>query len=162
MNLPNSATLVPEPGEESVSMTVLAVMAGGEAYGIPLSAIREILMPPPLTEVPRADEHFLGVISVRGDIITVVDLPGLLRLETAQPEPYARVLLVDNGRELIGVAVNRVIQVYRLESDQLEYASAMGAELSEYVVGVGRVPDVSAEAVHEMLILIDPVALLGQ
>jgi purine-binding chemotaxis protein CheW len=126
-----------------------------------LSAVREILVPPPLTEVPRAPRHFLGVIAVRGQIITVIDLPKMLHLEAEQTDPYGRILLVDNGEELIGVAVDRVIQVYRMEPNQIEYASAMSAELSDYVVGVGRVPSGSSADAEDMLILIDPVSLLG-
>ena len=156
------ATLTPEGDSETGAIAVLAVLAGDEAYGFPLSAVREILVPPPLTEVPRAPEHVIGVIAVRGQIITVVDLPKMLHLEAEQNEPYGRVLLVDNGEELIGVAVDRVIQVYRMEPDQIEYASAMGAELSEYVVGVGRVPSNSSIETEDMLILIDPVSLLGE
>jgi chemotaxis signal transduction protein len=68
--------------------------------------------------------------------------------------------LVDNGEELIGVAVDRVIQVSRMEPQHIEYASAMGAELSEYVVGVGRVAN-GLNGNETMLILIDPVSLLG-
>jgi purine-binding chemotaxis protein CheW len=155
------ATLAPHTDAEIEAIAVLAVFAGDEAYGFPLSAVREILMPPPLTEVPRAPEHLLGVITVRGQIITLIDLPKMLHLEVEQHEPYGRVLLVDNGEELIGVAVDRVIQVYRMEPDQIEYASAMGTELSEYVVGVGRVPSDSSSGREDMLILIDPVSLLG-
>jgi len=156
----HKATLAPDPTSETGSIAVLAVSAGAEIYGFPLSSIREILVPPPIAEVPRAPAPVLGVIAVRGQIITLVDLPSLLNLETVQPEGYGRVLLVDNGEELIGVAVDRVIQVYRMEPKQIEYASAMGAELSEYVVGVGRVPT-EGEADDQMLILIDPVSLLG-
>jgi len=156
------ATLAPDLDSETGAVAVLAVVAGDEAYGFPLSAVREILVPPPLTEVPRAPEHFLGVITVRGQIITLIDLPKMLHLEVEQTEPYGRVLLVDNGDELIGVAVDRVIQVYRMEPNQIEYASAMGAELSEYVVGVGRVPSASPTDSEDMLILIDPVSLLGE
>jgi purine-binding chemotaxis protein CheW len=156
------ATLTPDVDSETGAIAVLAVLAGDEAYGFPLSAVREILVPPPLTEVPRAPEHFIGVIAVRGQIITVVDLPKMLHLEAEQNEPYGRVLLVDNGQELIGVAVDRVIQVYRMQPDQIEYASAMSTELSEYVVGVGRVPSDSSTEAEDMLILIDPVSLLGQ
>ena len=156
------ATLTPDVDNETGAIAVLAVLAGDEAYGFPLSAVREILVPPPLTEVPRAPEHFIGVIAVRGQIITVVDLPKMLHLEAEQNEPYGRVLLVDNGQELIGVAVDRVIQVYRMQPDQIEYASAMSTELSEYVVGVGRVPSDSSTEAEDMLILIDPVSLLGQ
>ena len=153
------ATLAPDPTSETGAVAVLAVSAGRETYGFPLSAIREILVPPPIAEVPRAPESVLGVISVRGQIVTLLDLPRVLKLETEQVEAHGRVLLLDNGEELIGVAVDSVIQVYRMEQEHIEYASAMGAELSEYVVGVGRVA--SSDGEERMLILIDPVALLG-
>lgn len=156
------ATLAPHTNSESGAVAVLAVVAGQEAYGFPLSAVREILVPPPLTEVPRTPDHLLGVITVRGQIITLIDLPKMLNLEVEQTEPYGRVLLVDNGEELLGVAVDRVIQVYRMEPEQIEYASTMGTELSEYVVGVGRVPSGSSTHTEDMLILIDPVSLFGE
>jgi purine-binding chemotaxis protein CheW len=156
------STLMPAPDGGGGTVAVLAVWAGDEAYGFPLSAVREILVPPPLTEVPRAQEHFLGVIAVRGQIITVIDLPKMLDLQVEQNAPYGRILLIDNGEELVGVAVDRVIQVYRMEPEQIEYASAMSAELSEYVIGVGRVPSESSSEAEDMLILIDPVSLLGE
>jgi purine-binding chemotaxis protein CheW len=154
------ATLAPDPTSDTGAVAVLAVVAGDEIYGFPLSAIREILVPPPIAEVPRAPASVLGVISVRGQIITLLDLPKVLNLEAAPVESYGRVLLVDNGEELIGVAVDHVIQVYRMEPQQIEYASTMGAELSEYVVGIGRVPT-GHNGTERMLILIDPVSLLG-
>jgi purine-binding chemotaxis protein CheW len=155
------ATLTPESDSETGAVAVLAVLAGDEAYGLPLSVVREILVSPPLTEVPRSPEHFLGVIAVRGQIITVIDLPKMLHLEREVQEQYGRILLVDNGEELIGVAVDRVIQVYRMEPQQIEYASAMSAELSDYVIGVGRVPSSAPAEAEQMLILIDPLSLLG-
>lgn len=162
MSSGHKATVAPESDSETGTVAVLGVLAGNEAYGVPLASVREILVPPPMTDVPRAADHFLGVISVRGEIITVIDLPKLLRLEVEHDEPYGRVLLVDNGQELIGVAVDSVIQVYRLEPDQIEYASAMGADLSDYVTGVGRVQTETTDKPDDMLILIDPVSLLGE
>ena len=155
------ATLAPDPTSETGAVAVLAVAAGAEAYGFPLSAVREILVPPPIAEVPRAPGSVLGVISVRGQIITLLDLPKMLNLQAKQTESYGRVLLVDNGVELIGVAVDRVIQVYRMEPEQVEYATAMSAELSDYVIGIGRVSQSGHDGDEDMLILIDPVSLLG-
>ena len=162
MSAGQKATLAPELDSDTGAVAVLGVLAGNEAYGVPLGSVREILVPPPLTEVPRAADHVLGVISVRGEIITVVDLSKLLDLEVVHDEPYGRVLLIDNGQELIGMAVDRVIQVHRLEPGQIEYASAMNADLSDYVVGIGRVQTEPADKPDEMLILIDPVSLLGE
>lgn len=155
------ATLVPDLASEDAAIPVLAVSAGSETYGFPLSSVREILMPPPLTEVPRSARHFLGVIAVRGEIITLVDLPSLLNLEVLDRPPLGRVILVDVGQELIGVAVDRVLQVSHLQPDQIEYASTMSADLSEYVVGVARIPSDSSSDSDELVILIDPGALLG-
>lgn len=155
------ATLIPDPDSDAGVVQVLAVSAGDELYGFPLSSIREILMPPPLTEVPRAAEHFLGVISVRGQIVTLVDLPKRLNLDVRERRPAGRILLVDNGDEIMGVAVDRVIQVAPLAPEQIEFASAMSAELSEYVVGVARIPSGSPSDGPDLLILIDPSALLG-
>jgi purine-binding chemotaxis protein CheW len=155
------ATLVPDPSSEDAAIPVLAVSAGNETYGFPLAAVREILMPPPLTEVPRAAKHFLGVIAVRGEIITLVDLPTLLNLEAPDRQTLGRVILVDIGEELIGVAVDRVVQVSQLQPDQIEYAATMSAEFSGYVVGVARIPSESSSDGEEMVILIDPRALLG-
>ncbi len=154
------ATLAPDPTSETGAVAVLAVAAGDEAYGFPLSAVREILVPPPIAEVPRAPDAVLGVISVRGQIITLLDLPKMLKLQAEQRGAYGRVLLVDNGEELIGVAVDRVLQVHRMEPQQIEYATSMSAELSDYVIGIGRVPGPTG-AGEQMLILIDPVSLLG-
>ncbi|HSN83195.1 MAG TPA: chemotaxis protein CheW [Polyangiales bacterium] len=155
------ATLAPDPESETGAVAVLAVTAGDELYGFPLSSVREILIPPPLTEVPRAPAPVLGIITVRGQIITVVDLPKILNLRVEHRGPCGRVLLVDTGEELIGVAVDRVIQVYRMEPSQIEYASAMQTELSDYVLGIGRLASTQS-AVDEMLILIDPLSLLGR
>ena len=118
MSAGQKATLAPELDSETGAVAVLAVLAGNEAYGVPLASVREILVPPPMTEVPRAADHFLGVISVRGEIITVIDLPKLLKLEVSHDGTYGRVLLVDNGQELIAVddvhaALRRVLAASR-------------------------------------------------
>ena len=160
MSEPHSATLAPAY-EPEYSLAVLGVYLGGEAYGFPLASVHEILIPPPLTEVPRAPNEVLGVITVRGQIVTVIDLMKVLRLEDCDKPPYGRILLVHNGTELVGVAVDSVIQVYRLQSDQVEYASSMSADLADYVVGIGRVGDAGSNHCDDMLILIDPVSLLG-
>jgi len=155
------ATLTPDPTSDTGAVPVLAVRAGEEVYGFPLSSVREILVAPPIAEVPRAPDAVLGVISVRGQIVTLLDLPKTLNLQAEQVIPYGRVILIDNESELLGVAVDSVLQVYRMEPEQIEYASGMSAELSEYVVGVGRIKSTKEGAGDEMVILIDPVSLLG-
>jgi len=142
-----------------------------EQFGLPLASVREILVPPPITEVPRAARDILGVISVRGVIITVVDLRLRLGLDARAADKNTRILLVQRDDEVMGLLVDRVLQVFRLGDDELEYAAVVGGDMSEHVLGIGRpkagksvrsaaiVEDAEAND-NDILILLNPGPLL--
>lgn len=160
------------PPREGAQREYLAFGLGDENYALPLSSVREIMTVQPLTEVPRAPRTVLGIFSVRGGVTTLIDMRRRLGLPEAELTSRARVLLVDGGAELIGLLVDRVDQVYRLIAEEIEAASAIGGDLSEYVTGVGRPGSrTDAEngahtsapgAEHDILILLDPVTLLKE
>jgi len=143
---------------------VLGFVIDDEHYGVPLHSVREILKVPPVTPVPRAPFDVVGIISVRGRIVTVIDLRKLLRSDERTEGKYARVLLVDSGVEVMGLLVDRVLQVFRLVEEEVEAASVVGGDLSEHVLGIGRptaaARDRSSSGVPDMLILLDPGTLL--
>lgn len=118
----------------------LVFVLAGEVYGVALTRIREILSPPPITEVPRARPEVIGVCSVRGLLVTVVDLRRRLKLEENPPTRRARILLAEalHG-EVIGLFVDEVRQVIRLAESEIELASTvLGGDVSEHVVGISR------------------------
>src|SRR5262245_59490955 len=118
----------------------LVFTLAGELYGIELTRIREILSPPPITYVPRAASDVIGVCSVRGLLITVIDLRRRLSLEERPPTRRSRILLTqtDSG-EVLGLYVDEVRQVMRLLETEIEVAtSILGGDVSEHVLGIGR------------------------
>lgn len=120
----------------------LAFMLGNEAYAIEIGSIVEILKPLPITEVPRADPDVVGVMSVRGRLVTVLDLKRRFRLaRTFTMDKKSRILLVDAVDEEIGLLVDEVLQVYRLSEGEIEPPTVLGAEQPLHVVGIGRPPD---------------------
>jgi len=120
----------------------LAFVLAGEVYAVPIAQIAEILRPPPLTGVPRASRDVLGVISVRGKLVTVVDLRRRLRLQAAAFDQKTRILLSDAGLgEQIGFLVDEVRQVWRLAADEVEPATVLGDEQPAYITGIGRPKD---------------------
>lgn len=166
------------PSRDGAQREYLAFGLGDEQYALPLSSVREIMTVQPLTEVPRAPKEVLGIFSVRGGVTTLMDTRRCLGLAESPLTPRARVLLVDSGAELIGLLVDRVDQVYRLAADEIELASSIGGDLAEHVVGIGR-PGTHTEegehkegrrtnyaqtgsSEHDILILLDPVALLKE
>jgi purine-binding chemotaxis protein CheW len=127
---------------DAPSLELLAFSLAGELYGVPLAKIREILSPPPITEVPRAPRDVLGVCSVRGLLVTVVDLRRRLGVQEFPLTRRTRILLVQLGSgETVGLLVDDVKQVIRMAESQLELASSvLGGDIAEHVVGIGRPP----------------------
>jgi len=171
-----SASLRPRPvadiarssDEEAGTREFLAFEMGDERYALPLSAVREIVRPPPITEVPRAPREILGIVSVRGHVTTLVDLRCKLGMPPTAIGPRSRVLLADQGREVLGLLVDRVDQVVRLREDEVELSNVLGSDTSSYVMGVGRPgmriggSDAAEGEDADILILLDPIALLKQ
>lgn len=149
----------------------LAFLLGPEAYALPLSCVREIMRVPVITEVPRAPHEVLGIVSVRGQVTTLLDLRRKLKVAEASIGMRTRVLLVDQGDEILGLLCDRVLQVHRLSEEEVEMASVLGREASSYVMGIGRpgqrkptaAPSRKTEAAagdDQILILLDPIVLL--
>ncbi|WP_224247018.1 chemotaxis protein CheW [Hyalangium gracile] len=85
-----------------------------ERYGLPLSSVREVVVPPErFTRVPRAPAAISGVMNLRGRVVTVVEMRQLLGLPGQSPP--SRVLLLDRGRRDLGFLVTDVDGIEALE-----------------------------------------------
>jgi purine-binding chemotaxis protein CheW len=130
-------------GSETVPLReFLMFVVGGELFGIELTGIKEILSPPPITPVPRSNREVLGVCSVRGLLVTVLCLRRKLRLTETFGGRRSRILLTTSeAGETVGLLVDEVRQVVRLQASEIEpAASTLGSDASEHVVGVARPP----------------------
>jgi purine-binding chemotaxis protein CheW len=126
------------------------------SYGVDLDLICEIVKPPPLTWVPRTDPFMLGIISIRGAVVTLVDLRQLMGQSPTQWPRTARVLVVEIDGEQIGLLVDRVDQVRRIALEDLERNLSLGERRgAEHVLFISRPSD------DELLVIIDLDAILG-
>jgi purine-binding chemotaxis protein CheW len=139
-------------GEAGKRTEYLAFVLAGETYAVRIAQLAEILRPPPITEVPRAPTTVLGVISVRGKLVTVLDLRRRLHLAEAPIDRRSRILLVESGAgEQLGLLVDEVQQVWRLAIEEIEQASVLGGDQAVHIAGIGRPAGVDGM----MLILLD-------
>jgi purine-binding chemotaxis protein CheW len=129
-----------QPSQEEPLSEYLSFLLAGEAYGVELTRIREILSSPPVTLVPRAPRDVLGVCSVRGLLVTVIDLRRRLRLEESPSTRRTRILLIQaDAGEVVGLLVDEVRQVVRFPASDIEVASnVLGGDISEHVMGIVR------------------------
>jgi len=144
-------------GDAGRRVEYLAFGLAGETYAVPIVHVAEILRPPPITEVPRAPHTVLGVISVRGKLVTVMDLRLRFQLPPAAIERKSRILLADAGTgEQIGLLVDDVQQVFRLATEEIEPPNVLGGEQAAHIAGIGR----PAASDGTMLILLELRPLL--
>jgi purine-binding chemotaxis protein CheW len=139
-------------GEAGRRIEYLAFVLAGETYAVQIAHIAEILRPPPITEVPRAPAMVLGVISVRGKLVSVIDLRRRFALAESPVDRKSRILLADVGKgEQLGLLVDEVQQVWRLALEEIEPSSVLGGEQPTHIAGIGRPTDSRAT----ILILLD-------
>jgi purine-binding chemotaxis protein CheW len=118
----------------------LTFLLGGETYALPIEQVREVLKAPPITEVPRAPAHVLGVVTVRGEVVAVCDPRRRLDLPGPPPEgPAARLVIVDAGEGPCALLVDAVSSVVRVARDGLEPCpQGIGGAGAECLAGIGR------------------------
>jgi purine-binding chemotaxis protein CheW len=126
-------------GEAGKRVEYLAFVLASETYAVPIANVAEILRLQPITDVPRSPATVLGVISVRGKLVTVIDLRRRFALEEAPVDRRSRILIADLGKgEQIGLVVDEVRQVWRLAAEEIEPASVLGGEQPAHIAGIGR------------------------
>lgn len=103
---------------------LLAFELAGGRYALPVERVREIARLRPVTPVPRTPPDVLGVVSLRGEIVQVVDLARRLGVESA-PGPAGRIVVVYAGDAgVAGLRVERVTEVMRVPETGLRPAAA--------------------------------------
>ena len=117
----------------------LTFQLAGELYAVEIGRVLEVLRTPPITEVPRAPVDVLGVISVRGEVVTVIDPRGRLGLARSEGPPARRVLIADDGEGPCGLLIDGVAGVVRLPRGALEPCpQALGSAGGDAYLGIGR------------------------
>lgn len=138
--------------DDPVVSTVTALLNGGgnqrqllafsldkEEYALDIEAIREIIKPREITEIPRAPGHVLGILSLRGQVIPVYDLKQRLRLGRGVVTPSSRIVVCQHGDLVAGLLVDSITQVVKIPKDGIEATPANMAGVDRSLLfGVGR------------------------
>ena len=146
-----SANMADQSNERQLVVFDLA----DEAYGVNIETVREIIRLQPVTVVPDTPEYVEGVINLRGAVNPVVDLRKRFNLPVSEETEDTRIVVVDIAGENIGVIVDGVTEVLRINEDAIEPTSAViTTEDSYYIEGIAKIGD-------RLLILLDPEKVLG-
>lgn len=112
---------------------------GTEEYGIPLLTVKEVIAVPDMTPVPFTPSHFLGVMNLRGQVISVIDLRRKLGIKESKSGEEA-VIICDLGQSCLGMVVDSVNSVITPYPSELSSPPEMGTSGSatEYLTHIYR------------------------
>jgi purine-binding chemotaxis protein CheW len=137
-----------ELGNEPISEWVTFYLAA-EKYGVNVLLVSEVLKQTEIAPVPGAPPYVLGIINLRGNVVTVVDTRKRLGLPLKEADESTRVVVIEMQEQVLGIMVDSVAQVANLRESEIEYAPNVGNdESSKYIHGVSNQDE-------ELLILLD-------
>jgi len=130
-------------------LTLVLLRLGADRYAVPITSVREILRVGRLTPVSTAPAFVLGVINLRGVILTVLDLRVFFGLEPVPVGAEARIVVAEGGGMVVGFLVEQVEEIVDLPAAQVKppLSPAKGM-VEDYVVGIAAHRD-------QMVVLID-------
>lgn len=126
----------------------------GETYGINVMQVQEVLRYTEIAPVPGAPGYVLGIINLRGNVVTVIDTRNRFGLESGEMSDNTRIVIIETEGHVIGVLVDSVAEVVYLRQSEIENAPNVGNdESAKFIQGVCHKND-------ELLILIELNKLL--
>lgn len=110
-----------------------------EEYGIDIQHVDSIVHMQRITRVPKAQSYFKGVINLRGEIIPVMSLRLKFGLEPDEETKASRIVILKlEPQSSIGIIVDEVKNVIRLNESQIDKTVYTNTEQSSYIQGIGK------------------------
>ncbi|MGL6177055.1 MAG: chemotaxis protein CheW, partial [Vibrionaceae bacterium] len=98
---------------------------------------REVLRYTEIAPVPGAPSHVLGIINLRGNVVTVLDMRTLFGLEPSDVTNETRVIVIETSTQVVGLMVDSVAEVVYLKSSEIDTTPTVGTdEGSKFIQGI--------------------------
>ena len=128
--------------ESSEIQRFLEFSLGAEDYAIPLLSVREVISVPETTPIPKAPPHFLGIMNLRGQVISVVDMRTKLKIKARESNTEESVIIVDLDGMNLGIVVDSINKVLAFSLKEVNEVPEIETQVNaEYIYGVYRKED---------------------
>ena len=124
-------------------LELLTFSIAGELYAVSIDNVVEIVTPRAVTRIPNSDPLVVGILSLRGMIVTLIDARRRLgHPDAAEATPDSRVIVVQLEHETLGFSVDKVLRVVKTGASAIEpHPVVHASEQDDSVRGVFRYAD---------------------
>jgi purine-binding chemotaxis protein CheW len=126
-----------------MTTTLYSTFSVDDRYvGIPVDRVQEVLLAQPLTPVPLAHDHISGLLNLRGQIVTAIDLRARLGLPAREADqPTANVIVTTDGGPL-SLVVDRLGDVISVDDTRFEPPpNTLDTETARSIKGAYKLDD---------------------
>ncbi|PWU19334.1 MAG: chemotaxis protein CheW [Bdellovibrio sp.] len=126
-----------------------------EEFAIPLLTVKQVIGMPEVTTVPQVPSYFLGIMNLRGQVISIIDLRLKLGIKTQEQGAEKSVIIIEMDSHSIGLVVDEVHSVLSAIAENLSPPPDLGrSPAGEYVSAVYRKDD-------KLILIIDILKILS-
>jgi purine-binding chemotaxis protein CheW len=112
-------------------------MLDGEKYGIDVMQVKEVLRNIDIAPVPGAPDYVLGIINLRGNVVTVIDTRTRFGLTPKEVDDNSRVIVIETEDQSVGILVDAIAEVADIPKSEIEVTPNIGNDdSSKYIMGV--------------------------
>ena len=124
----------------------LTFILDNEEYGVPILAVRGIQGWEKATPIPNSPDYVMGIINLRGEVVSIVDLRKRFDLESVPYGSHTAVIVVKiehcNGGRTVGLVVDEVSDVLDINIEDIHSAPEFGGTIdSEFVKNLGLIDE---------------------
>ena len=113
------STAVADRSGATAELQFATFYVGHMLLGVDIRVVQEINRQSEITQVPHAPDYVRGVINLRGDVATIVDLRAILGLPPSETSRQTRNLIVHHQGEAIGLLVDQISDILTLREDEI-------------------------------------------
>ena len=108
-----------------------------ETYGINVMQVQEVLRITEIAPVPGAPAYVIGIINLRGNVVTVIDTRSRFGLMSKESDEQSRIIIVEVNGNVIGMLVDSVAEVVYLHQSEIDTAPSVSSDdSSRFIQGV--------------------------
>jgi purine-binding chemotaxis protein CheW len=123
--------------EEFDAAEVIQFMLSNEHYAVETRQIKEVQYLKDVTRLPSTPAFVVGVISLRGQIVTVIDIRRFFELPAIDVAVFNKVIVVESGDMLLGFIADEILGVKRIEHSSIQLSlSTVAGKRSHFVHGI--------------------------
>lgn len=170
LNVNNAGKDQDKPDNESIHMEnasqvsaeaieeeqLVSFLLGKEEYAIGIMKVKEIIRVPQIVKVPNCENYIEGVVSIRNNLLPIINLRTYFGMEHLDINDHTRILVVDMGNFTAGIMVDKISEVLRIPTSIIQPPPKFSGQSGDQLNGVAKLNNGK-----RMILILEPSNLVS-